>query len=588
VPKARPQDAGGAGGPPASRQPPGHGVEGTWAAAGGVAHGQCLSARAQSCHRGEWCGVGEPRGEAYEEGPGRVAPVPGPRAAGRDRAPRSTAGRPKAAASAGRSGPTRSTPRAGRRPGPGRSGACRSRRRRRRGRDVEALLHERGQLAVAHREAAVARTREDPPPGGGRADRCGQRVAERPPAHGVLQPPGTAHAGVAAHPVARHGHVDHHVGVVRPGVLHSLYELPGGRGRRVRGQTGPGPARGVRRVAPALVGHDPVDEGGGSRRPRRRPAPGRLPRRPSRVRRRPDRSRSTSRRPGRGIDQPRVAMASNAVPMPTSRSPRATRCATSGSCGGASTTAGVPASRPRAAQVSTTGAATRAASPRTAAAAPAATAPPPTQMTGRRARSSRRAASSSSCSPGSGTGRTEGVGAAGASAARTSAGMPTYTGPYGGERARPIAVATAATASSASSGCSTALASGPNTRPGPPTRAAAHARPAAVRPGRRGPTGTSLASSSTGERLAAASPKAATALAAPGPLVTSATPSRPVARASPSAAYTALCSCRTGTMAGVPPTRQKGRLCTPGSPKTCVTPGPGEQVEDPPGRRRPA
>ena len=63
-------------------------------------------------------------------------------------------------------------------------------------------------------------------------------------------------------------------------------------------------------------------------------------------------------------------------------------------------------------------------------------------------------------------------------------------------------------------------------------------------------------------------------LQAPGPVVTTATPRRPVARAYPSAAYTAVCSCRTPTrrMSESDSAFQIGRLCTPGRPNTCSTP----------------
>src|SRR5579884_920499 len=57
----------------------------------------------------------------------------------------------------------------------------------------------------------------------------------------------------------------------------------------------------------------------------------------------------------------------------------------------------------------------------------------------------------------------------------------------------------------------------------------------------------SVAMTRTGEPAAIASPVAPSVLAAPGPVVTTATPSLPVAWAYPSAAYAAVCSCRTPT-----------------------------------------
>ena len=148
--------------------------------------------------------------------------------------------------------------------------------------------------------------------------------------------------------------------------------------------------------------------------------------------------------------------------------------------------------------------------------------------------------------------------------------MSTYTGPRGQVIASSAAAATARTDSSAVRGRSTALASG--------SKSAAWSRDSwsapRITPGRASFVEISLATSTNGVPEDAASPNAATALAAPGPVVVRATPSPPDARARPSAAYTAVCSCRTTTSAGVPgpASRQSERLCTPGSPKAVVTP----------------
>ena len=56
-----------------------------------------------------------------------------------------------------------------------------------------------------------------------------------------------------------------------------------------------------------------------------------------------------------------------------------------------------------------------------------------------------------------------------------------------------------------------------------------------------------MAITTTGDPDAHASPKAPSVFAAPGPVVVMATPTSPDARAYPSAAYTAVCSCRTPT-----------------------------------------
>lgn len=142
------------------------------------------------------------------------------------------------------------------------------------------------------------------------------------------------------------------------------------------------------------------------------------------------------------------------------------------------------------------------------------------------------------------------------------------------------ASATAPTASGGVRGCHTALASGENKAPWSGdscSRPFMRVAPSAERSRRR--SGTSLATTTTGTPEAADSPNAARVLAAPGPLVTSATPGPPVDRATPSAAYAAVCSCRTVMMrvpdvwrpsSSVP--RQNAKLCTPGRPKTVTTP----------------
>src|SRR3954468_18451640 len=84
----------------------------------------------------------------------------------------------------------------------------------------------------------------------------------------------------------------------------------------------------------------------------------------------------------------------------------------------------------------------------------------------------------------------------------------------------------------------------------------------------------SVATTTTGEPDAHASPRAPRVLAAPGPVVVIATPTWPEARAYPSAAYTAVCSCRTPTSRIDEPSSafHAARLCTPGRPKHTFTP----------------
>ena len=250
--------------------------------------------------------------------------------------------------------------------------------------DRQLLLHQGGELADRERDAAVAGhdQRATPRPGG-RADRRRQGVAEGPPADRVLQPAAARLRGVAPDPVAGDRHVADDVPTggparARPSPSSSAASAVRGSAATLGADVVPHPEH---LVGPRLARRDPggervADEGG--------VADDDTVRRPALVGGALVDVDAQQQRGSRHRPVPRghpVELAAHDE-QEVGRGDRAS--ATSGSCGGASTSSGWSTpSRPRAAYVVTTGAPSRQARSVTACSAPAATHPPPAQITTR-------------------------------------------------------------------------------------------------------------------------------------------------------------------------------------------------------------